>query len=127
MKRDQVIYWISTSIILLWEGLMPLSTMLFTPEFINAGTKPLGYPDYFATTLIIFKILGSIAIILPKTPIKLKEWAYAGLTFNLVCASISHAVVDGFGFAVIFPLIILGILMVSYRYKNKIINNLKFN
>ncbi|EOZ97827.1 hypothetical protein A33Q_1636 [Indibacter alkaliphilus LW1] len=102
---------------------MPLSTLLFVPEFVNAGTKPLGYPDYFAYTLIIFKVLGAFTIIHPKTPTKLKEWAYAGLTFNLIFAFISHRVVDGFGSLAIFPLTILAILMVSYFYKNRIMNN----
>lgn len=120
MKRDKIIFWVSTSIIFLWEGLMPLSTLLFKPEFVNAGTKPLGYPDYFAYALIIFKVLGSFAIIFHKTPSKLKEWAYAGLTFNLIFAFISHTVVDGFGGMAIFPLIILAILMVSYFYRMRI-------
>lgn len=127
MKRDKIIFWVSTGIIFLWEGLMPLSTLLFTPEFVNAGTKPLGYPDYFAYALIIFKVLGAFAIIFPKTPAKLKEWAYAGLTFNLIFAFISHTVVDGFGGLAIFPLAVLAILMVSYFYKNRVIINHKTN
>ncbi|MEO7215150.1 MAG: DoxX family protein [Mucilaginibacter sp.] len=89
------------------------------PQYVNAGTKPLGYPDYFAYTLIICKVLGVIAISYPQTPAKLKEWAYAGLTFNLIYASISHACVDrNIGF-MLLPLAILGILAVSYLYNNK--------
>ena len=119
-RRNKVIFWIATVIILLWEGIMPLATMLFAPEYVNAGTKPLGYPDYFAYTLIICKVLGVFAISYPKTPAKLKEWAYAGLTFNLIFAFISHACVDkNIGF-MLLPVVILGILAVSYLYKNKI-------
>lgn len=44
MKRSKIIFWISSVIIFINEGLMPLSTFLFFPQFINAGTKPLGYP-----------------------------------------------------------------------------------
>src|SRR5690554_6930512 len=80
-KKNQLIFWVATTIIILWEGVMPLSTLLFAPQHVNAGTKPLGYPDYFAYTLIIGKVLGVLAISYPKTPAKLKEWAYAGLTF----------------------------------------------
>lgn len=73
---------------------MPLGTLLFAHEYFNAGTKSLGYPDYFAYALIICKILGATALMFRKLPIKLKEWAYAGLTFNLIFVVISHLVVD---------------------------------
>jgi hypothetical protein len=123
MKKNKIIFWVATSILILWEGVMPLGTVLFAPEYVNAGTKPLGYPDYFAYTLIYCKVLGIIAISLPKIQGKLKEWAYAGLTFNLIYAFISHACVDqNIGF-MLLPLIVLGILAVSYIYNNKIQNN----
>ena len=119
MNKNKVIFWTATIIILLWEGIMPLGTLIFAPEYANAGTKPLGYPDYFAYTLIIFKVLGSIAISYPQIPAKLKEWAYAGLTFNLIFAFISHAFVDkNIGF-MIMPLVVLGVLALSYIYKDK--------
>lgn len=119
-RRNKVIFWVATVIIILWEGIMPLATMLFAPEYVNAGTKPLGYPDYFAYVLIICKVLGVFAISYPKTPALLKEWAYAGLTFSLVFAFISHACVDKNIGYMVMPLAVLGILAVSYRYKNKI-------
>lgn len=123
MKKNNIIFWVATAIIILWEGLMPLATLLFAPQYATAGTKPLGYPDYFAYTLIICKVLGVAAIALPKVPAKLKEWAYAGFTFSLVFAFISHACVDkNIGF-MILPLVVLGILMVSYAYHNKIQKN----
>lgn len=58
MKKNNIIFWVATAIIILWEGLMPLATLLFAPQYATAGTKPLGYPDYFAYTLIICKVLG---------------------------------------------------------------------
>lgn len=123
MKKNKIIFWVATIIIVLWEGVMPLATMLFAPQYVNAGTKPLGYPDYFAYTLIICKVLGVIAIAYPKIPAKLKEWAYAGLTFNLIFAFISHAFVDkNIGF-MLMPLVFLGILAISYIYGNKIRNH----
>ncbi|MDF3026445.1 MAG: DoxX family protein [Fluviicola sp.] len=120
MKKYKIIFWVATTIIILMEGVMPLSTVIFAPEYVNAGTKPLGYPDYFAYTLIICKVLGVLAISYPKTPEKLKEWAYAGLTFNLIFAFISHACVDkNIGF-MLMPLVVLAILAVSYAYNDKI-------
>lgn len=120
MKKNKIIFWIATSIIFLWEGLMPLSTLIFAPEYFNAGTKPLGYPDYFAYALIICKVLGSTAIMLPKLPGRLKEWAYAGLTFNLIFAVISHVVVDKNISYILTPIVVGIILAVSYRYNQKI-------
>lgn len=120
MKKNKIIFWVATIILILWEGIMPLSTLLFAPEYANAGTKPLGYPDYFAHTLIICKVLGVFAISYPKIPVKLKEWAYAGLTFNLIFAFISHAYVDKNIGYMLMPLAVLGVLAVSYVYNNKI-------
>lgn len=120
MKKYKTIFWVATTILILWEGIMPLSTLLFAPEHVNAGTKPLGYPDYFVYALIICKVLGVFAIAYPKVPAKLREWAYAGLTFNLIFAFISHASVDKNIGYMIMPLVVLGILAVSYVYNNKI-------
>jgi len=120
MKKDKIIFWVATTIIILWEGVMPLSTLFFAPEQATIGTRPLGYPDYFAYSLIICKALGVLAISLPNLSSTLKEWAYAGLTFNLIFAVISHACVDkNIGF-ILLPLVILGILAVSYIYSRKI-------
>ncbi|HEY1010836.1 MAG: DoxX family protein [Daejeonella sp.] len=123
MKKNKIIFWAATIFIVLWEGIMPLGTLLFAPEYATVGTEPLGYPDYFAYTLIICKALGVIAISYPKTPAKLKEWAYAGLTFNLIYAFISHAFVDQNVTYMALPLIVLAILAVSYIYNDKIYAN----
>lgn len=117
MKRNKIIFWIATIIIVLWEGVMPLSTVLFMPEYVNAGTKPLGYPDYFAYALIVCKVLGATAIAITRLPAKLREWAYAGLSFNLLFAVISHMMVDGnIGF-ILMPVVVGVILFVSYRFQ----------
>lgn len=123
MKRNKIIFWAAIIIIVLWEGMMPLATLLFAPQYATAGTQPLGYPDYFAYALIICKVLGVIAIAYPKTPGKLREWAYAGLTFNLIFAFISHTYVDKNIGYMLLPLAILAILLTSYIYKNKIETN----
>ena len=120
MKRKKIIFWTATIILILWEGLMPLGTLLFAPEYANAGTQPLGYPDYFAYSLIICKVLGVTAISIPRLPSRLKEWAYAGLSFNLIFAFISHAYVDRNPGFMLMPLVFLGILAVSYIYNRKL-------
>ncbi len=123
MKKRKIIFWVATILIILWEGVMPLSTLLFAPEQATVGTRPLGYPDYFAYALIICKVLGVFAISYPSIPAKLKEWAYAGLTFNLIFAFISHACVDkNMGF-MLLPLVVLVILAISYVYNPKLRTN----
>jgi len=123
MKKYKIIFWITTIIILLMEAVMPLSTILFAPEYVNAGTKPLGYPDYFAYTLIIFKVMGATALIIPKLHPKIKEWAYAGLTFNLMFAVISHLAVDKNISYILMPFVVGIILGISYFCNQKIQNN----
>jgi uncharacterized membrane protein YphA (DoxX/SURF4 family) len=120
MKKNTIIFWVATIIIFLMEGIMPISTLLFAPQYTNAGTKPLGYPDYFAVALILCKFLGSLAILLPQVPAKLKEWAYAGLTFNLLFAVLSHVIVDKNIGYILMPLVVLLILAISYRNKDKL-------
>ncbi|MCR6642581.1 MAG: DoxX family protein [Sporocytophaga sp.] len=123
MKRNKIIFWIATTIIFLWEGLMPLGTLLFKPEFATVGTRPLGYPDYFAYALIVCKALGATALMLPMLPGKLREWAYAGLTFNLIFAVISHVAVDKNISYILMPVVVGAILAVSYIFNQKIKNN----
>lgn len=120
MKREKIIFWASTIFIFLFEAVMPLSSLIFAPEQFNVGTKPLGYPDYFAYSLMVCKVLGATALIIPSLHPKIREWAYAGLTFNLIFAALSHIVVDGnIGF-ILLPIIIGAILAVSYIYNQKV-------
>ncbi|MCF2490845.1 DoxX family protein [Dyadobacter sp. CY347] len=118
MKTTRIIFWISTTLIFLFEGVMPALTS--QTEMAREGIRHLGYPDYFGPMLTGFKIAGSLALILPKVPSRLKEWAYAGFVFDFLCASISTTVVDGFGFNSVFPLIVLAVLMVSYYSYHKL-------
>ncbi|MBK1896149.1 DoxX family protein [Chryseobacterium paridis] len=117
MKKNKIIFWAATIVLILWEGAMPAATLLFAREYVNAGTKALGYPDYFAYALIICKVLGIVAISFNQIPDKIKEWAYAGLAFNLIFALISHACVDGNVGYMLMPLIFLVVLAISYRFR----------
>jgi len=114
MKKYKTIFWTATIFLFLFEGMMPLSAVLFAPLSATSGTIALQYPEYFAYVIITFKVLGSILLLIPRLPRRLKEWTYAGFAFNFICASISHFVVDGFGFVGFLPLIILAIAVVSY-------------
>jgi len=117
MKKTNIIYWISTGFIFLFEGVMPALTS--QTELAKQGISNLGYPTYFGVMLTVFKVLGSIALILPAVKGRFKEWIYAGFTFDFVCAAVSNTVVYGFGFVTVMPLIILAILAVSYTTYHK--------
>ncbi len=94
-------------------------------ELAKEGARHLGYPMYFGNALVVFKVCGTLILMIPKFPKRVKEWAYAGFTFDFIFACISHYAVDGFGFQTIFPLIILAVLMVSYIYYHKLNSPLK--
>lgn len=118
-SRSTVIaYWTATTFIFLFEGVMP--ALYSQSELGKEGVRHLGYPDYFGVALVVFKITGSILIMIPGLPKRVKEWVYAGFAFDFIFASISHWVVDGLDFQTFMPLIILAILMVSYICYHKI-------
>lgn len=114
MKKNKIIFWTATVFLFLFEGMMPLSALLFAPSSATAGVVHLGFPTYFAYVLIAFKVMGSVALIIPSLPRNIKEWAYAGFAFNFVCATIGHLVIDGLAFVSFFPLIIMAIAGISY-------------
>lgn len=118
MKKAKIIFWITTTIIFLFEGVMPALTS--QTELAKEGIKHLGYPEYFGSALVIFKILGVLVLVIPSIPKNVKEWAYAGFGFDFIFASISHFAVDGVNFQSFFPLIFLVILAISYIYYHKI-------
>ena len=117
MKKIKIIYWITTTIIFLFEGVMPALTT--NTQLAIDGVRHLGYPDYFRVMLTAFKIAGTLVLILPMISSRYKEWAYAGLGITFISAFISHTAVDGFSFQSFFPLIILAILVTSYTYYHK--------
>lgn len=117
-KRNKIIFWSATTFIFLFEGVMPALTS--QTELAKEGARHLGYPMYFGNALVVFKVCGTLILMIPKFPKRVKEWAYAGFTFDFIFACISHYAIDGFGFQTIFPLIILAVLMVSYIYYHKL-------
>ncbi|RYX79984.1 DoxX family protein [bacterium] len=121
MKKDKIIFWTATTIIALFEGVMPALTS--QTKLAKEGIKHLGYPEYFGNALVIFKVLGVLVLIIPQIPKRVKEWAYAGFAFNFIFAAISHGAVDGINGQTFFPLLILGILVVSYIYHHKLTAN----
>jgi hypothetical protein len=112
MKKIKILYWITTIIIFLFEGVMPALTS--NSQLAIDGIKHLGYPDYFRIMLTCFKVAGAIVLILPMAKGAIKEWAYAGFTFNMIAACVSNWAVFGFGGEAIAPIVVLAILLTSY-------------
>ncbi|MBY0433440.1 MAG: DoxX family protein [Cyclobacteriaceae bacterium] len=118
MKTTKIIFWITTGIIVAFDGLIPLLSS--HTELAKQGVMHLGYPDYFRFLIMPFKVLGALALILPSMKGRYKEWAYAGFGINFICASVSHGAVDGLNFQTFFPLIFLVLLVISYVQYHKI-------
>lgn len=118
MKKQKLLFWISTGLIALFEGVMPALTS--QTELAKEGITHLGYPLYFGNALVIFKVLGVLALIIPAIPKRIKEWAYAGFAFDFIFAAISHGAVDGINGNTFFPFIVLAVLAVSYISYHKI-------
>jgi uncharacterized membrane protein YphA (DoxX/SURF4 family) len=108
-KTQKIIYWIATvwlSLGMLSSGIIQLLQVPFEVDFMAA----LGYPAYFLTILGAWKILGVIAILIPKYP-RLKEWAYAGFFFTATGAIVSHISV-GDPVTAALPAVLLTVLTV---------------
>lgn len=118
MKKEKTIFWIATTFIALFEGVMPALTS--QTELAKEGIRHLGYPAYFGNALVVFKVLGVLALIIQKIPKRVKEWAYAGFAFDFIFATISHGAVDGINLQTFFPLVVFGVLVVSYIYYHKL-------
>ena len=114
-KLIKVIYWGST----IWLSLGMVSTGIV--QFLKmkeevAMMTVLGYPAYFLTMLGIWKILGVIAVLIPKFPV-LKEWAYAGFFFAMSGAVFSH-LASGSNVTELFgPVLLLILTMVSWYFR----------
>ena len=121
-KRNEIIYWISTA----WLALGMLSTgtlQLFKAKAEGVLAPPgvygithLGYPVYFLTILGIWKILGVVALLIPRFPL-LKEWAYAGFFFAMSGAIFSHIAVGDSVKELIPSLLLLILTVVSWYFR----------
>src|SRR6185436_1065633 len=121
-KRNKIIYWIST----IWLASGMLSTgvlQLFKAKAEGALAPPgvygithLGYPIYFLTIPGVWKILGVVAVLIPKFPL-LKEWAYAGFFFVMTGAAFSHIAVGDPMKELVPSLLLLVLTVVSWYFR----------
>jgi hypothetical protein len=122
-KRNKIIYWIAT----VWLSLGMVSTGIVqllkakggggspAPGGIEAMAH-LGYPAYLLTILGIWKILGVVALLIPKFPI-LKEWAYAGFFFAMSGAVYSHIATGDPGKELFPSFLLIALILVSWFFR----------
>lgn len=121
-KRNKIIYWIATvwlSLGMTATGIQQLLKLqqegAVAPPGVY-GIKELGYPVYFLTIIGVWKILGVVAVLIPKFPI-LKEWAYAGFFFLTTGAIFSHAATGNSVNEILPSLLLLALTVVSWYFR----------
>jgi uncharacterized membrane protein YphA (DoxX/SURF4 family) len=112
MKLTRIVYWTSTVAFALIFAMTGSLYLLHSARMVSKLYE-LGYPLYVLNVLGVAKVLGSIALVVPKFP-RLKEWAYAGFVIDFVGAVWSHTAVQGLGRAAVVPLLPLALVLVSY-------------
>ena len=118
MKQANTLFWIFTS---LFGGFMMFSAIpdiMVVPEAVEMVSKQLGYPQYIIPFLGIAKALGVIAILIPGYR-RIKEWAYAGLCFDLIGATYSAVMTYGFAPDQLFMVLPFAVGALSYIYHHK--------
>jgi uncharacterized membrane protein YphA (DoxX/SURF4 family) len=115
-KKDKIIYWVVT----VWLALGMVSTgfvqLVKMKEEVAKTSLHLGYPSYFLTIIGVWKLLGTVAVLVPKFPV-LKEWAYAGFFFVMTGAIISHFAVGDEASEFFGPTLLLVLTALSWYYR----------
>ena len=118
-RAKSTVYWIMTALVAFFIGGGGLAQMWQYYAAPHGVVPELGYPMYFFGILGFWKFFGALTILVPRYP-RLKEWAYAGIFFDLTGAAASCAMSGGYGaygFHVIAPLIITGFMVASWALR----------
>jgi hypothetical protein len=114
-KRNKIIYWVTT----IWLALGMTSSGIFQIIKFEDVVKKMvtfGYPTYLLTIIGVWKILGVVAILVPKFPL-VKEWAYAGFFFLLTGAFFTHFAVGDNASEFFGPSLLLGLTITSWYFR----------
>ena len=111
-RGRRIAYWITTVLVAAELALGGVWDILRLP-YVRAVTDHLGYPRYFLVILGVWKVLGAVALVVPRFP-RLKEWAYAGAIFNYTGAIASHLAVGDGAHALVYPVIQVGLVAASW-------------
>lgn len=115
MKAKAIGYWICTVLVAFSFLSGGVVYLLRVPEVV-AGVTQLGYPAYFVTILGVWKLLGGIVVLLPRFPL-VKEWAYAGMIFDLSGATASSAASGAELRHILAPLVLAALVVASWALR----------
>lgn len=111
-SKLRLVYWLVTPVFLLLQGWAAIQYLVEAPR-MTATITDLGYPIYFMKMLGVAKLLGILAIASGLSP-RLKEWAYAGFTFDVCAAIVSHLSVGDSLLVALVPAAFLALQLISY-------------
>jgi uncharacterized membrane protein len=114
-KRNKIIYWIATGFLSFGMLAGGVQQLLQIGGYVEIFTQ-LGYPLYLMSILGFWKILGVVAILVPKFPL-VKEWAYAGFFFAMSGAAVSHLAANQSFIEAIPSLVLLTMTVVSWTFR----------
>jgi hypothetical protein len=117
MKKINIFYWICTGMLIPAIGIGSVFGIVPTEDNLRVFTA-LGYPTYIVPFLSVAKLLGLIVIFIPKYP-RLKEWAYAGIAFDIIGAAYSIIAMGNPLTHILFPLLALLFLFGSYFFYHR--------
>lgn len=114
--RNKIIYWVITAFLAFGMSAQGFAQVFHAKGYVDMIIVHLGYPSYFLNIIGIWKLLGVIAILIPRLPL-LKEWAYAGFFFVMSGAVISH-IASGDPVKDIVPAsVLLIVIVVSWYFR----------
>lgn len=115
MKAKTVGYWICTVLIALAFLSGGVAYLLRMSQVIEGVTR-LGYPLHFVTVLGVWKVLGGAAVLLPDLAL-VKEWAYAGMIFDLTGAAAAHVASGDDAQHILIPLVLSALVVASWALR----------
>jgi uncharacterized membrane protein len=111
----RISYWVVTALVALAMVSGGVGELAQLPQTVR-GMALLGYPTYFIQIIGFWKVLGGIALLVPGWP-RLKEWAYAGIFFNMTGAAVSHAATGAAGWHLVVTLTIAALAVASWALR----------
>jgi uncharacterized membrane protein YphA (DoxX/SURF4 family) len=111
-----IAYWVTTALVVFELALGGVWDILRVPQ-VRGLIERLGYPSYFLVILGIWKLFGAVALAIPRFP-RLKEWAYAGVLFDLtgaVASQLASGLIDAGTMA--YPIVMMGVAVASWALR----------
>ena len=115
-RRNVIVYWVTTALVVFELTMGGAWDVLRVPQ-VRGLIERLGYPPYFLVILGTWKLLGAVALVIPRFP-RLKEWAYAGVFFDLTGAVVSlfASGLINVG-ALAYPILMIGVAVASWALR----------